>query len=156
LIQAFSLIKSACPRAKLMIIGKGELEAELKTQAAALGLHQDVIFTGFLNHGFRYMKAFDSFVLSSKQEAFGRVLLEAMIAKVPVIATRVHGIPEVVGDAGLLVNAGDAVTLANCMQQIYNMPAEKHEELTEKAYQRMAEQFSIPVFKEHFAKATTF
>jgi len=152
LINAFAIIKSACPNAKLMIIGQGALEVELKTQVINFGLQDDVIFTGFINNGFRYMKAFDCFVLSSKQEAFGRVLLEAMIARVPIIATRVHGIPEVVGDTGLLVHAGDLTQLAAEMQKMYEMTSQQQADLADRAYQRMLEKFSIPVFKEQFSR----
>lgn len=150
LIQAFSLLKPYCPKAMLIIIGSGELENELKQQVKSLNLMDSVIFTGFLSGGFRYMKAFDCFVLSSIQEAFGRVLLEAMIAKLPIIATRVHGIPEVVGNAGYLVDAKDPINLATTMQKVYESSIDKREEMGEKAYERAVKQFSVPVFYEQF------
>ncbi len=150
LIHSFSLIKIYCPRAKLIIIGDGILEERLKTQVIQYGLQNEVIFTGYLSSAFRYMKAFDCFVLSSIQEAFGRVLLEAMLAKLPLIATSVHGIPEVVGDVGTLVDPTDAAALAFAMKQIYRLSPEERLQLGERAYQHVEKKFSIPCFQKQF------
>lgn len=151
LIHAFSLIKPYCPRAKLIIIGSGDLEPKLRQQIASYGLSEDIILTGYLSGGFRYMKAFDCFVLSSIQEAFGRVLLEAMIAKLPIIATRVHGIPEVIAESGgTLVEPKDAINLATAMQKVYELSGEDLIQSGEKAYQHVIRHFSIPRFHEQF------
>jgi len=150
LIHAFSLIKPHCPNAKLIIIGDGELENSLRQQVSLHGLENDVILTGFLSGGFRYMKAFDCFVLPSIQEAFGRVLLEAMIAKVPVIASRVHGIPEVVADAGKLVNPKDVTGLSTAMREMHAITVEERAQLGEKAYKHVVTNYSIPKFHEQF------
>ncbi len=150
LIKAFSQIKPYCPKAKLLIIGEGELKSHLQAQVHSYGLNNDVIFTGFLPCGFRYMKAFDCFVLSSVQEAFGRVLLEAMVAKLPIIATRVHGIPEVMGETGLLIQPRDHSAMASAMKKIYTLSDEERGQVGEKAYQHMIAHFSIPAFKKQF------
>jgi len=150
LIHAFSRIKPYCKKAKLIIIGSGHLESPLKQQAASYNLSDEIIFTGFLSSGFRYMKAFDCFVLPSIQEAFGRVLLEAMIAKLPIIATCVHGIPEVVADIGTLIKPRDVAGIALAMQKIYALPPEDREKSGDKAYQHALNNFSIPTFHEQF------
>lgn len=150
LIQSFALIKPFCPRAKLVIMGSGELESLLKNQIHENNLENDVILTGHLGSGYRYMKAFDCFVLSSIQEAFGRVLLEAMIAKLPIIATRVHGIPEVVANAGTLVEPHDPINMATAMQKTYELSAHAREEQGEAAYERAVKHFSIPLFYKQF------
>lgn len=150
LISAFSHVKRECPKAKLIIIGSGALEQTLKQQAFACGLHHDIIFTGFLAGGFRYMKAFDCFVLSSVQEAFGRVLLEAMLAKLPLIATEVHGIPEVVSHAGILVKPRDPHALAAAMQTTYRKSQDERDKDGEKAYQHLTNHFSIANFHTQF------
>jgi glycosyltransferase involved in cell wall biosynthesis len=152
LIEAFALIKPVCPQAKLIIAGTGELETALKAQVAAHGLHEDIIFTGFLSNGFRFMPAFDCFVLPSKQEAFGRVLLEAMLAKTPVIAARVNGIPEVVGSVGTLIKAGDIAGLAQAMKDFYLLSATERAARAEQAYQHVLNHFSIPAFQQQFAR----
>ncbi len=150
LIKAFSLIKPYCPHAKLIILGDGELEMDLATLVASYGLTDSVSFTGFVKDAFRYMKAFDCFVLSSSQEAFGRVLLEAMIAKLPIIATRVHGIPEVLGDVGSLVKARDPHHFAETMKHVYIMSDEERTDQGERAFVRCSTHFSIPKFHEQF------
>ena len=86
-----------------MILGDGQLENTLKQHAKTLSISDNVTFTGFVPEAFCTMKAFDTYVTSAIQEAFGRVLLEAMIARIPIIATRVNGMPEVLGDTGALV-----------------------------------------------------
>jgi len=150
LLNAFARIKPDCPSAKLIIMGSGTLETALKTQAAELGIDKDVIFAGFVPNGFRYTPALDCFVLSSRQEAFGRVLLEAMIARIPIIAARSNGIPEVMGDEGILVPAGDIDSLAKAMKQIYDLSNEARMEQGERLYQRLMKEFSIPRFQEIF------
>jgi glycosyltransferase involved in cell wall biosynthesis len=150
LIQAFALIKPHYPNAKLIIIGDGVLQESLQQQINTAGLSDDIILTGFLAGGFRYLKAFDCFVLPSIQEAFGRVLLEAMIAKCPVIAARVHGIPEVVADAGVLINPKDPIALAAAMREVAALAPEVRALQVEKAYQHVIDHFSIPTFHEQF------
>lgn len=150
LIHAFSLIKPHCPRAKLIIIGDGQLEAQLKHQVQQAGMLQDVLFTGFKAGGFQYMKGFDCFVLPSIQEAFGRVLIEAMLAKLPIIATNVNGIPEVIANNGILVKPRDTQALSCAMEQIYHLSTEKREHIAEQGYQHVRRNFSIPNFYEKF------
>lgn len=145
LLDAFATHKALCSTAKLMIVGEGALENFLKQKAC-----RDVIFTGFLSGGFKYLKAFDCFVLSSIQEAFGRVLLEAMVAKIPIIATRVNGIPEVMGDVGEIVAAKNSQALARALDKIYLMSAEERGQLGQKGYERARHLFSIPKFNEQF------
>lgn len=150
LIHAFSQIHSECPRAKLILIGAGALEQTLKAQVAALQITDKVIFTGYVTKAFRYMPALDCFVLSSKQEAFGRVLLEAMIAKLPLIATRTNGIPEVIGHAGSIIPPNNASALAAAMKEMYSSSEEQQLENGNKAYQRALDYFSIPCFQHTF------
>lgn len=150
LIQAFALIKPKCPNAKLVIAGNGHLEDELKAQVARLHLSHDVIFTGFLRDGFRYMKAFDVYISSSTQEAFGRVLLEAMIAQVPIIATCVNGVPEVIGDTGPLVSAADPEKLAAEMLKSYQSSTAQLQNWGMRGYERAVNDFSLQRFNQVF------
>ncbi len=150
LIKAFALMKPRHLKAKLVIAGNGELEQALKQQANEAGLAGDIIFTGFLANASQFMRAFDCFILSSIQEAFGRVLLEAMIAKLPIIATRVNGIPEVLGKTGMLIAPKDASELSNRMQHIYHLSVNARAELGESAYQQVNQHFSIPAFQTQF------
>jgi glycosyltransferase involved in cell wall biosynthesis len=150
LLLAFAAIKRNCPRAKLVMIGDGRLEAELKKQAHILNLENDIIFTGFLTDGFRYMKAFDVFVLCSTKEAFGRVLLEAMTAQIPLLATRTSGMPEVVGDSGFLVETKNPQALSDKMLELYQTSADELAAWGSNGYQRMQQHFSPKSFAKLF------
>jgi glycosyltransferase involved in cell wall biosynthesis len=150
LITAFALIKPKCPAAKLVIIGDGKLEQTLKQQIKMLHIENDVVFAGFIMDGFRMMKAFDVFVLTSTEEAFGRVSLEAMTARVPLIATEVSGIPEVVGDSGFLVPPANSKKLAECMLKVYELSPTELVSWGEKGYQHMLKNFSITSFSKTF------
>jgi glycosyltransferase involved in cell wall biosynthesis len=150
LIRAFANIKPRCPEAKLVIMGTGELETELKKQIAQLRLDNDVVLTGFVHGGFKYIKAFDVFVLPSIKEAFGLVLLEAMIAKTPIIATKINGIPEVIADTGILIPPSNPIVLATEMLKLYQAPREKLLALSEQGYQRVINTFSFDCFKTFF------
>lgn len=150
LIKAFAQVRQQYPAAKLMIMGDGKLAISLKELTQQLNLTDNVIFTGFVPDAYRWLKAFDVFVLSSLQETFGRVLLEAMVAKIPFIATNIHGIPEVAGDAGILVPARDPQSLATAMIQTLHMSAAERQQQGERGYQHTAKNFSLQKFKEVF------
>ncbi|MCC2666444.1 MAG: epsD [Gammaproteobacteria bacterium] len=150
LINGFALIKIQCPAAKLVIIGDGALEENLRHHIKTLGLEQDIILTGYIDQGFGLLKAFDVFILTSVKEAFGRVLLEAMIAKVPIIATKTHGIPEVVGDAGILIDAKNPHQLGNKMLAFYHASEAELTKWRDKGFQRATEYFSISRFNALF------
>ena len=71
----------------------------------------------------RYCKAFDRFVLSSDQEPFGMVLLEAMVAGLPIAVSDCGGGPEVAAATGLAFPLGDSAALAQCLRQLYRLSA---------------------------------
>ncbi len=109
LIKAWPEILKKVPSAKLVIVGDGPLRAELETEAVKLGIQASVRFAGFRQDGRRFFSLFDIMVLPSLDEGLPYVLLEAMIKKVPVIATSVGEIPEVLqnGQLGVLVQPAD-------------------------------------------------
>lgn len=150
LLEAFSLIKPYCHTAKLIIMGDGPLKSELQQHIRYLQLEDDIILTGFVPDGFRFMPAFDVYVSSSSQEAFGRVLLEAMLAKLPIIATKVDGVPEVVNKAGILIEAANPGVLAEKMIMFYHMSKVVRKEWAEKSYQHVTTTFSSQQFKQSF------
>lgn len=114
LIRAFSQALPKLPAGSLLVIlGTGRLEDELKALANELGLHDSVRFLGQIPNARNYFKALDLFVLSSDHEPFGMVLLEAMAAGIPIIASNSGGAPEVIGDPQALFPLGDASGLAD-------------------------------------------
>lgn len=106
----------------LDIVGTGDLEKEIAALVAASGVGHKITLTGYVPReclAERYHAA-DIFVLPSLSESFGQVLLEAMSCGLPIIASRVGGIPETVehGVNGLLVEAGNAESLAAAIRKL--------------------------------------
>jgi glycosyltransferase involved in cell wall biosynthesis len=93
---------------ELLIAGTGDAEPQLRTLIANLGLDNRVRLLGHLSDVRPFLEALDVFALSSHREGLPNVLLEAMALEVPVVATRVNGVPRLVidGENGLLVEAG--------------------------------------------------
>jgi glycosyltransferase involved in cell wall biosynthesis len=113
LIRGFAQARPQLPAGSLLVImGSGRLEAQLKALAVELGVTEAVRFLGQVPNGRRYFKAFDVFALTSDHEPFGMVLLEAMAAGVPVLASDCGGAPEVVGRADALFPMGNAECFA--------------------------------------------
>jgi glycosyltransferase involved in cell wall biosynthesis len=121
LLRAFAmLLQSTSEPVRLAIVGRGPLEANLRALASELGIQDQVVWGGFQTNIPAVMRAFDVFVLSSIYEGFGLVLLEAMEASRPIIASGVSAIPEVVADGttGLLVPPQQPAALAEAMGQL--------------------------------------
>ncbi len=150
IIRAFADVKIAFPRAKLLIIGDGPLEQDLKNLTVGLNLQDEVIFSGFVPNAQRYIKALDIFILASTKEAFGRVLLEAMIAKIPVIGTRTNGIPEVIGDAGFIVEARDSKKLSAAILNVARLTPNESSAMGNQGYERIKTRFSTDKFSDDF------
>ncbi|NOH16236.1 glycosyltransferase [Clostridium cochlearium] len=87
LIRAFSKVKDSIPNAKLVILGKGELEKDLKKLAMDFNMDDDVHFLGFQQNPFKYISKSKIFVLSSFHEGFPNAMAEAMACGVPIIST---------------------------------------------------------------------
>jgi glycosyltransferase involved in cell wall biosynthesis len=122
LLRAFQRIVQKNPRRKLIIVGDGPQRKYLERLAAKLGIEKDTIFTGTVAEVESFMPLLSVFVLPSLSESFGLSILEAMRAGVPVIATRVGGIPEIIqsGRNGLLVSPGNPKELAAAITRLAN------------------------------------
>lgn len=122
LLRGFALAQTKLPQqALLVIIGSGRLEQNLKDLAVELGIAERVRFLGQVPQARLYFKAFDVFALSSDHEPFGMVLLEAMAAGVPLLATACGGAPEIVEGVGILFPLGDTERLAQGLQHMAGM-----------------------------------
>jgi glycosyltransferase involved in cell wall biosynthesis len=97
MIDAFKEFKSIVQNATLSIVGGGPLEVELRGLVKSLGLEKEVFFIGRRNDVLKYLSSLDVFLLTSKYEGFGMVLLEAMDAGLPIVASRNTAIIEVMG-----------------------------------------------------------
>ncbi|QXG41618.1 glycosyltransferase [Pseudomonas viridiflava] len=143
LLRGFALALPSLPEnSQLVILGKGRLEESLKELARELGIGANVMFMGQVADARRYFKAFDVFALSSDHEPFGMVLLEAMVAGVPVVATSCGGAREVVEDVGLLFPLGDEQRLAQGLMHMAGLDADQREDCAERMLLRLRERFS--------------
>lgn len=124
LIDAAAKNKETLPDTQYVILGDGEARDILAQQITDAGLENTVILLGYVEHAAQYLKAFDMFALPSRSEALALVILEAALAEVPIVATRVGGIPEVIADheLGILVEPNDATALAKAMQHVLTDP----------------------------------
>lgn len=114
LVRAFALIKDDFPKTTLMIMGEGSERMRLEALIRDLSLEDRVRLRGHVEDARAYLPALDVFVLPSRSEGLGYVLLEAGLARLPVVASNVGGIPEVIrnNETGLLFPSGDIHALA--------------------------------------------
>lgn len=119
-IDAVSALIKDIPNLRFIIIHDGQQKAQLQQQIKDLGLEKHIFFTGMIEDAARFLPAFDLFVLPSKSEAFGYVLIEAGQAGVPVVATAVGGITDIItdGENGLLVPPDDTPALARALRTL--------------------------------------
>ncbi len=121
LIRALPILHKPCPGAHLLIVGSGPDEEMLRQLATELGVANCVHFAGYQSSPQAYYEVMDVFALASASEAFGLVLVEAMYASLPVVATLVGGIPTIVseGETGLLVEPGQPQALAEALLKLH-------------------------------------
>ena len=112
-IHALALIRKSVP-ARLVMCGDGPERTMAESLAADYGLSDEVVFAGQVPNISEYLGVADLLLLPSETESFGLAALEAIASEVPVIASRVGGLPEVVidGQHGFLVDVGDTGAIA--------------------------------------------
>lgn len=125
LIRAVGEVRKTCPQVRLVMVGDGPLRPGLEQLTAQLGLGETVNFAGLRSDVPRLLGALDVFVLPSEREALPVAVLEAMAAGLPVVATRVGGLPEVVedGETGFLVPPGDVAAMQAVLEKLAGDPA---------------------------------
>jgi glycosyltransferase involved in cell wall biosynthesis len=142
-LHAFKKVVEKMPFAKAIIIGDGQERGRLANFCSENGLRDRVIFTGYQNNIANFYQIMDILVLPSFSEGLPNVVLEAMAFKIPVIATSVGGVPEVIADGlnGLLVPPGNADLLA---EKIIHLQGNERERgnIGENAFQSLYPRFS--------------
>jgi len=123
-LRACCLIKEEIPAARFLVVGDGSLRGEMEELAYSLGIREEVIFAGYRTDMPEIMNSMDLLLHTPLNEGLGRVLLEAMTCKKPIVAADVGGIPEIIehGTHGFLVPAGDYVSMARESLRILNDP----------------------------------
>lgn len=145
LIRAFADLAKNNVNTQLIIIGSGRTEAELHALVRELKLDGRVVLPGALPEAFRYLKAFDVFVLPSYREGLPIALLEAASAQLPAIASNIGGNRVVLGNCGALIEAGDIAALSAALASYLEMDSAHLQRQGTALYQRLRERFDRPV-----------
>jgi glycosyltransferase involved in cell wall biosynthesis len=153
LLNAFEEVLKTFPDARLLIVGDGYLRKNLEKKVTEMHLANNITFTGFQENVFTYLKKMDVFVLPSRTEGTPLSILEAMSVGIPVIATNVGGIPEIVIDneTGLLVSPESPLDLANSIKKLLSNPRMMNK-MGQKAKALVLQRFNpINFIREHEA-----
>jgi glycosyltransferase involved in cell wall biosynthesis len=144
LIAAFELVAEQCPSAHLYLVGDGPQRSLFESIAHRSRWSSQIHFEGFQPVPQAYMLSADVFVLASRRESFGLVLVEARQAGCAIVATDVDGIAEALhgGQAGILVPAQNVEALASALCRVLQNPLERS------AWQRKARQ-GIGMYSVH-------
>jgi len=124
---------------KLVIIGDGKERKNLENTIKENGLKDKIILLGKKNNASQYLKAFDVFVLPSLKEGFPWTILEAMAARVPVIATRVGAVPEIIThkEDGILIEPKEPQQIVEALNEIDNL------DIVDNAYEIISNKFTL-------------
>jgi glycosyltransferase involved in cell wall biosynthesis len=124
LLSAFQVLRDTVPEARLLLAGDGPLRLVIEDRARAMGLTSFVHFLGVQADIRPVLEASDVSVIASTSETFSMAMLESLAMEVPMVATDVGGTREAVrpGVSGILVQAGDPVSMANALAELANHP----------------------------------
>jgi glycosyltransferase involved in cell wall biosynthesis len=148
LVEAFAALRKAAKQdVRLVLIGEGPEQSALQALADRHGVGDAVVFPGFTLTPWTAYPGLDVFVIPSRIEALGVVVVEAMASGCFVIASRVGGIPEMVSDPslGILVPAGDPAALSAAMHDTLNIGRDEMAAHVEHARRHVAEHFNLQV-----------
>jgi glycosyltransferase involved in cell wall biosynthesis len=151
LIPVMNKVTDRYPEATLLIVGYGELSNKLVKQIDRAGLSDNIYVTGRAESVYRYYKAADIFVLSSRTEGFGIVNLEAMCAKLPIVATDIPAVREIVqhNKTGELVPIGNYEQMANSIIKILS-DKDIMKKYSEHGFTRAKEKFDVSFMAEQY------
>jgi len=144
LVDAARLVLQEMPDARFVILGEGELRAQIERQVKDHHLEKHILLPGFRADVLGCIKGFDLFVMSSVTEGLGTSLLDAMACSRAVVATRAGGIPEVVAEdvTGALVPPRDHVALARAIVRLLEDDALRRR-MGEAGFCRVRERFTV-------------
>ena len=153
LLSAAAALRGEFPDLRVEIAGSGPERPELEQRIARLGLTARVEFLGWIDDLHTVLPRWDVFVMPSLEEGFPLAALEAMAAGLPVVASCVGGVPELVvdGNTGWLVPPGDAEALAARLRLLLRSPEERLT-MGANARARVRDHFSLAQMTENFGK----
>lgn len=145
LVEAWRRVATEVPVAELRIAGEGPDRARLERRIRERGMADTCRLLGFRDDVPRLLSAADAFVLSSRWEGSPNAVMEAMASGLPVVATGVGGLPELLdgGEAGRLVPPEDPERLAEVMIEVSRAPAGARRQLGERARQRVEHRHGV-------------
>ena len=151
LLEAMPEILRRWPKARLLVIGQGELEVALKEQVEELAIGAHIHFLGMRQDVPRLLSVLDAFVLPSLSEGLSLALLEAMASGKPVVATRVGGNPELIdhGRTGFLVQPEDARGLAASLVKLLSNPG-MMQQFGRQGAERVRQHFSMEQMADRY------
>lgn len=154
IVRVFAKVRERVP-ARLVLVGDGPDRPAAQEEARALGVEDGVLFLGKLESVAEVLACADLYLLASETESFGLSALEAMACGVPVVGTRVGGLPEVVesGVTGTLVPVGDVDAMREAALDFLGDPA-RWRSASEAARARSVERFSservVPIYERYY------
>ncbi len=156
LIHAAKAVVEKYSNVKFVIVGQGPQEKELKSLINKLQLERNVALTGQQNNIPYILKSSDIFVLPSNREAFGFVNLEAMISKLPVIATKVGGIPEIIQDQknGILIKPQSPQEMSQAIIKLIENP-NLRSQLSTTGHKTVVENFNAQSMSKKYQEVYT-
>jgi glycosyltransferase involved in cell wall biosynthesis len=152
--KGYDVLVEALPRlpgVTAVVVGEGAERGQLTRRAAELGVEERLLLPGWSDDARRALTTFDVFVLPSRFEGLPLVLIEALLAGVPVVATRVGSIDELVTEeTGILVEPEDPAALAAAIQALLDDPA-RRAELGANGRRRALDGFTVERVADSFA-----
>ena len=148
MLRAFAKVRTHYDKIRLVIIGDGRLRDDLQRETDCLGLAESVIFAGARDDAIQLMPAFDLFLMTSVNEGFGRVLLEAMVCNLPIVSTDSGGIREVLGEDFPYCEMSNVDQIAAAVEHIIKLPESGRIVCGKENFQRVVDNFSFPIFQE--------
>ncbi|AZQ65918.1 glycosyltransferase [Silicimonas algicola] len=146
LLAAMSYVLASVPDAILLVVGDGSEREQLEQQTRDQGIAHRVVFTGFREDVYDLLRSSDLFVLPTLWDTLPTVVIEAMFASLPIVASRVGGIPDMVehGVQGALVPPGDVPALASAILGMLT-DARRRETIGLAALRRAETDFSLSI-----------
>jgi glycosyltransferase involved in cell wall biosynthesis len=154
LLRSFLALRPTGPDAKLILVGDGEERPALEALARQLGIGADVSFLGWRRDVGDLLAALDIYALSSLNEGLPLAVLEAMACGLPVVATRVGDLPEVVEDgvSGILVDVSDAAALSAALAELASDSA-RRQGMGNAARRHVIERYSQDAMVDNYLQA---
>ena len=151
LLDAFARVRAKGSAVQLAVIGDGSLREQLRQQASRLGVSSAVHFSGFVPSAASILPMLTLLAIPSHSEGLPMVMLEALRARIPIVATKVGGIPPALDDgrAGRLVPPGDSAALAEGIQAVLNDEC-LAASYREAGFRRFNDRFSLDVMVSRY------